>query len=866
MTVVGALGLTMAAGGLDLIESVYSDVESRGVLPDPTKQPKLSWERVRTLVPRFEDQTVSINRESVDLLLAVRDKRQFGDISEGLWPPRSGTDLALRRTRLLDWVKHYRRVGDVPLLLEVLRATNEGWDIIFVTNIVAATAVLGRHWFQRWLWLGAFEGDLAHFIAVAKKVSDLAKTRGIQEVQWLWFVESASLSGYRNMPFPGFDPVEETRLLAQGGETHDLFGFSWKQLVKEFLPMAFKAVLWVPFKEWVSQAEWLTGGASSVGRVRLTTADGKSINLKARKNMVADVIELDTLASDAITSAVQVNYTIVKAELGKLRIAVAGDLYTYLKMTWVTFLMNGGYYNWPGNTMDETFTEQTERLAKMLELCTKSFGLPYDYKGFDHQPTTSEILDIVEHVCDHARLNVPYQGQEEFDLVVGNIMSGFKNATIEVRVPGSTNSTFTIEGGVMSGLRWTSLLGNGWNSVVTGMAMKLLKMWGVSTDSVERYIRGDDSAIFTSTWGTAALMNVAYDAIGAIGGEGKFSIRHHEIEFLRVWFDTRCHGYPCRAIPGLTQRKPWSSSPWSEDMVLRALHDGCVTLKRRATERTREIELIWRSLRHVWCQNHSLPDAVSWTPVFSGGYGLEAQPIGSSWHIKPPVPKADKEAGIQIDNQLPWRSETIKAYAKDRYDLDVGDLAQRLARGDLLATIAADNIPDVSRVIRQGWLAQVRTAGCRGYETRTEVAVYTSPVYVDVYTPGQVKDLLSRLKSYAPMFGCCPEVETARSDYQRFRPKMSFRHWVRSYYPRIHSQLGRFHRSWHMSEMLDYLGGRLVCSPSVLHSALIKVLAWIVATAIVPGRRSVRNGTLWAAGVFEPTVAQSPISQETYWW
>jgi len=102
---------------------------------------------------------------------------------------------------------------------------------------------------------------------------------------------------------------------------------------------------------------------------------------------------------------------------------------------------------------------------------------------------------------------------------------------------------------------------------MTGLAIKLPKAYGIPTETIRRYLHGDDSAIYVHNLATGAAMKLPYEAIGAKSGEGKFSLQNHQMELLCVWFNQRCRGFPARAIPGLTQRKPWSSPPWSKDMV-----------------------------------------------------------------------------------------------------------------------------------------------------------------------------------------------------------------------------------------------------------------------------------------------------------
>jgi hypothetical protein len=857
-----AFGLCVAARNVAFEDDVYPDVESV-VLPDPTKRYRLKWSEIRSRVTKVKNRVELVDEERVKELLEVKDKKDFSLKSEEMWPPRTKMDLSLRRSRLLDWVKIYRANGQMSWLYDILRSTRAGWDLIFVTNVVAAAWVFGSEWWDRWNYLGAWSGDLGHFLVVAKEVHNLAKTVGIEDKRWMDYAECTVLCGYRNPPFPGFDVFEEAEALAHGGTEHRLFGHTWDALVAEFLPMSYHPVSWIPFKQFVVQADWLTSGASSVGRVTVQTDDGKELSIKARKNMVADVCDLEKLADDALAATKQINHTIIKSELGKIRLAVAGDIYTYLKQTWINYLLGGAYYDWPGNTSEESFTQQTERLAKMVELCSTHLGLPYDYKGFDHQPTTPELKGIVRRLVSHARLNVPSDSWDEYDAIGLNVIEGFDQSILLATENGKTEE-YDVSGGLMSGLRWTSVVGNAWNSVMTGLCLKLLTAWGIPTGKIVRYIRGDDSAIYVPNWATGAAMNLAYDAVGAEAGVGKFSLQDHAMEFLRVWITSRCSGFAPRSIPSLTQRKPWSSQPWSEDMEIRAIYDACKILRRRCSS-TERIDKAWLVLRRIWCVNHNLPEAVMWTPTWAGGFGIEPPAVAQEWTIKPPVPKAAL-TGFHITNQTSWRATRLQQRIQTDYGIDLGPRALEVASEELKATISADNIPSVATRVRQQWLRDVRSARCKAHRVLKAVNIRPPEVYLPAYQPSKVADLMQRLHAVAPLFGKCPEIIRAKNDYNIVRPKISFNRWVDRYFPDVSLLRRRFHRSWHISEIYDYLSGFMTLAPARIHPALVKVLALYTAGVFRPSKRIDRYSTVWAGSVYEADVLVSPLSQIVYSW
>jgi hypothetical protein len=185
---------------------------------------------------------------------------------------------------------------------------------LLVSSVVSCTG--GR------LFIVSLDGSLVHWQDSVGHISNLIKTRGLDDENWLSYVENASLVGYRNLSYDGFDLVSEAREVASGGIDHNCFGRSWPELVVEFLPMEPKKVVYVPFNEWVASAEWTTSGSSSVGVVEIAVPDPsspdglKTMSFRAHKNMVPDVVDLHALAPDAVNTTPQTNVTVSKSDLG----------------------------------------------------------------------------------------------------------------------------------------------------------------------------------------------------------------------------------------------------------------------------------------------------------------------------------------------------------------------------------------------------------------------------------------------------------------------------------------------------------------------------------------------------------------------
>lgn len=802
----------------------------------------------------------SVNYLNCYELYDIRDKKTFELTALKLLKPRSKSDLSIRRSRLRDFFQFHKRVAPSELKAFLTTGIRDSWDYIFVMNILAVTAVMSWDWFHKFSETSAFDGNLSHFVRISKKVSDLIKTKGLRDSDWSSYVEASVLSGYRNLPFPGFEPELETEKLANGGDPHNYFGFKFKDLVDEFLPMyATKDVKYRSFKDFVVSGEWSTSGASSIGRVEVEHL-GNTESFKARKNFVPDVSNLDDIYQICLTWNKQENYSIIKSELGKVRMAVASDLPMYLQMTWINTLLGGSYNSWPGSTTDEDFTAQTLRLNRMLRLAALSVGLPYDYAAFDHQPTLEELVAISDHILAFARTQVPFAGLPDFDHVSRNISESFYHSTLEWK---QTGSVFPVTGGLMSGLRWTSLVGNAWNTVMTGLVLKLCTTLGVSVEDVNRFIRGDDSAIFTPGWAKASLINECYNAVGVKAGVGKFSIREHAMEFLRVWYQDRCIGYPMRAIPGLTQRKPWSNSPWSPTNVIKSIYDTIHILRRRVPERQKSIDALWKHLKTIWLRDHRLPCESLQTPIHYGGFGVE--PCLKPGRIVPPLPASVDSTPFTVKIN-PWRQSKLSSYYKERYDIDIPQIdAERMAQEHVQQALVSDDIPSIGRLMRDSWKLQIK----RSYIFEPiEVALIDDAPAVDIniYPLDQPELLAHALDVASPQFDSQPQLVTVVNDYKALRPEMSLRSWIRNYDPKSSDALARFHPDWHLSDRIDYLTGNISARSYMLHPSLTWIWHRLIAASVHPRLSKPRLRTIHQARPLESYLLNTLLATKLYSW
>jgi hypothetical protein len=759
-------------------------------------------------------------------------------------------------------------------------------DLITVVNLLNAAWLESTDtwdWFDFWESLGAFRSDISHYGDVAKVVNDVCKKYPTRGFPALRVAECGVMTGYRNPPFPGFDRVEETRKLADGGEPHGLKRMrgieEFRKIADEILDIPGDTVPWMSFEDYVVSGEWETTGSSSVGRVEWEFEGEAGKSFKAKKNLVPDVYDLRDLAWESVEEVEQENRSLEKSELGKIRIAVAGDIYTYLKMAWLMRFCGGSYLNWLGNTLAEDAVQQTDRMIAMLQAIVKAWNLPFDYRGFDHQPQTVELQAILTVLFRVGRRNVPVGHTAEFDTLVTNVLGSFDAATLSCRDDKGQRHAFRVKGGLQSGLFVTSVIGNGWNSVITESVVRALTGMGVSMDRIGRWIRGDDSALVFDTYAAALLFREGYAAVGADAADGKFGIHEGKSEFLRVWYDADgCHGYPSRAIPGLQQRKPWTSAPWEDESTMAHVYDTVRTLRRRGLDPGR-VDAWWAATKLVWSQRKHVSQDWLQIPKSMGGLGIEPWDgrtySGERW---PSVPTRN----LRVTNQTGWRAAKILDAYSSWLPVSVVESSQ-LADALTAAKVATDDVPAVNSAFRKMARVPVGPSTIRrlsdapwnipAVNTLKGVAAWLSslPAAVGVLASALGTCAVGAMGSYSWLAQKWSDV----GDVWRLRGKRNVLAWFRVHYPEFWLAVRSLERRglarW---EALDWLFGTVSINVVyALHPTMSELLrratAQVINGYLSRSRLQPRQMTQLASTtsrVLETSLRSSELVRQVYAW
>lgn len=493
---------------------------------------------------------------------------------------RHSADKATRRIHFKDVEKY---IGP-----DAIRATNwlKHLDPITITNFAIWTDLHGYEAFQVLLDGGLFN-SLEAVMERGSALSSYVKrfTHDPHNLKQA-FAEVNVLTGFLNNDVIPVDWVTKMMELAHGGEEHGIDQSRWLETFSESLADISKGFGAQPqmsctLLDYIKSGKWITAGSSTIGEVKWTY-DDKRGRFKARKNMVQYLYTPQELYDIVMSwNGVTVSVAFAKNEIAKRRLAVASNFESYILDSYMLHLYGDGWKHWSYITLDETPREAQNRTAKVSHLMKKGhYALPFDYDAFDHQAQTTELLIIVRKFIDS--ISVPPSYRETWTQIKRLILSGYERGIMRIITSEGRVVETKVTGGLPSGVRLTSLIGNVWNATVTNMVLTLAATLtgGVRPEAVG--VRGDDTYIISESPAYLGLVRRLYQALNARGKDSKFGIATKICEFLRNEISPEGQrGWSNRSITSVTQRKPWTSAPWQVDQQVTISRLAIDTLSRR---------------------------------------------------------------------------------------------------------------------------------------------------------------------------------------------------------------------------------------------------------------------------------------------
>ncbi|KAL1472335.1 hypothetical protein MTO96_039411 [Rhipicephalus appendiculatus] len=173
-------------------------------------------------------------------------------------------------------------------------------------------------------------------------------------------------------------------------------------------------------------------------------------------------------------------------------------------------------------------------------MASGAYALPYDFARFDHQPTTDEVVTFQSITFDRALESAPAPPpppqRDDVILFEKLLEHGFRHATLSTPPGICAPVTFPVTGGLMYGLRSTSAVGSGWNSVLGETSRDMADQFRTLSRNMDTWqiVRGDDTQVVSDHYLDVLAVKLGYDALGVEANESEFTLCCGRTEFLRV--------------------------------------------------------------------------------------------------------------------------------------------------------------------------------------------------------------------------------------------------------------------------------------------------------------------------------------------
>jgi hypothetical protein len=756
------------------------------------------------------------------------------------WPVRNKQDLGYLRLRIDDLVGLARCRHAFAYLV------SRDYDYISVLNIAVNTQVFGVEWFNNLNSRGYFLPEADACSDALKRLSNKLKIKNAVNPWTLPYVEAGGITGYRTLPYPGFDLVAEAEALSTAPPSHGWTADDYQRVIDKNLRKYIHGGT-MTLDEWLWDNKFSTSGGSYLARMDITY-DGKKHDFKAQKNSLLDTLTVAEIKVLMKAQHHQENRVFPKNELTKVRLALSSDDLNYLMQAYVCYRSGDIMHEWEEVVSGENALETLQRMTRMWHAVQRKWNMPWDFASFDHQIETMLIVMIYLVYCDNARVQWP--ADDDLRWCIDNSVGNFSNSDIVLREntagQGNPGMRWKQKGKLSSGIYITAIVGSGANVV-----------WKNLVTKVKAQIKGDDTAFTADTAEELQAILNEYATHNIVGGVGKFGILYSASEFLRTWYgEDRVYGYPARTTPGLVQRKPWSNEPWSPENTMRNLWDLVVIIARRlqGIYHDGNVFQLWWTVSRRWSALHRLPQVALSIPKELGGFGIS--PWDGVSYIEPKLPSFPS-AKLQVTPRTTYAATRLRDRAAYFSIILKQQSVEDLVNEELVQKVSSDSYPKLRRFLRDTWNSWLKKSRFRVYKQEPKFTTTpNSPIY---------DDPVEHLKTFSCSYG------SATHEYALFKSispvlrygKVKIKEFIRSrlaIFPKLNYAIDN--DRGHIAELLDWYGGNMslksVCLQPLLNGLASRYVAYKVRT--YPKRR-------WALTAFaaHADALLTPI-YNTYWY
>lgn len=711
-----------------------------------------------------------------------------------------------RRLKLSSILKYYKR-GRL-LLGQLLNL-----DYQLSINICIWSFALTDLEFKEFIYSSKIFDSRNDFVIFAEDLSTYVKPFGPESRTKRLCGELHALAGYKHEDESWDLEAEMLALATVDPPRNEGWTSLWAEAADSVFVKPSKLPRYVSFEEYTKSLKWATAGASSVGRVYYKDDNGKIMHFKPRKNMVTTLFTPDQLWSIVLKwDGTIVNTPVVKNELGKIRLAVASNLESYIYEAYCLAMFGHSFKNWGGITLDESVKEELHRNERDIAQLKKGYyALPWDFAKFDHQVRMEEIQDILTRLCDMSDPRTLPIWQK--------VIKSYENAIL---YNPQTNYKTVVKHGLQSGQRITSLIGNIWNAVVTQIVITKCNTFLPDKLDYTLGIRGDDTYILAKQPSHLYLIRLIFASLQIVGHDKKFSIRPWSFEFLRnTTHIDGVVGWPCRAIPAITERKPWSDDLLQPHLEVVTIAENIRNYERRLNSQVIELHLAnkiqWSRFvgqSYLWL---SLPKRMGGLGVYEFSGFIPTGKLSLTPSYEPTV---DSNFSTFSPEYLGLTADESKLYNKARF-------VQMIRPSDIRGGV---------NYIMASFKEKIQSMRKQAIKWKKDLSTLVSmpPTYKYLHPEDMYYDLPRvNLTSSTPKW---PRFNEMLSDYSAYvkavaKPK-SIMQIAEQHYPNVHAWLKRYQSyGWHRSDAIDMVLGSCPSELMWPLNSKVKMLALAMSAA-----------------------------------
>jgi len=302
-----------------------------------------------------------------------------------------------------------------------------------------------------------------------------------------------------------------------------------------------------------NRAIWGVGGAVlAEERANLyEVIDGKPVKVKHSKWTFAWTVNNSTIKHGMLRKRKQFAKAFVKKEVRKSRAVISSDIWTYLKMDYISKTMLDEYFK--GDERSTLWMTQDQRMQMWEKLThfTNGWRMPVDQGEFDQQQKRSMVLAVIKALKYYMLLSAT-RYHDDITKVFDLILYALDGGTISV-----DGSIYEYLNGVLSGWKWTALIDTIISLTIAQLSIDMCSEAGRTPQLYHLYVQGDDCDYSLGSKEDCIAVMAAYRAMGWIVHPKKSYISKTRDEFLRrAMTPGHVDGYPARSPTSILWSNP----------------------------------------------------------------------------------------------------------------------------------------------------------------------------------------------------------------------------------------------------------------------------------------------------------------------